>query len=219
MRNLCVAALSTSTAEREEISTCEVYGLPLGEAVRRVTWLRRRWPHEAPPRRLHLPPPTGSALEDAARKPARGGRAAASTEAQFGSAASFAASDISSTSVATTLTTSSLSDAYSLRNADSRRGPDDVGGQRAAGCCASGAALRDTLKALRVAATLQEDASGRCWPGGEPMSTVQTAVDPLGVSGRPTRVRARVARDGAAAIALEVDALYGLLGCEDELEA
>ena len=59
------------------------------------------------------------------------------------------------------------------------------------------AEMRSTLRALRAAAVVRGDAKGRCWPGGVP------------IAGSPG------SRPGTNAD----DAIYGLLGCPDELDA
>jgi hypothetical protein len=145
-------ALTPHAAARPPLQTTEVYHVAEGEAPRRLTLLRRRWPNE----------PTNDRPTTADGRPAGwaeaepGGRArlrarnAASARARCGSAGSTAGS-------------SSLPPPVSEHATSSREGDESRDLMRPS-------VWEQTRRALHVAAAIREDA-GKCWPGGVPVNS------------------------------------------------
>ena len=184
--------LATEASERGDVNTSALYRVPPGEARRKLTLLRRRWPHEQ--QQTHessraLVISQSCAMADPQMPLNRAGPDSA--RALCGSGAYSGG-----TSVGT-----SLPPPISQRSISSA-------GDHAAGEHTEMAARRErTARALRVAAAVREDA-GKCWPGGVPLAGLRP--DAGAVPGRRRE-------DWAATDPVEADeGLRALLGFPTE---
>jgi hypothetical protein len=172
--------------EREPVASRQVYRTSEGEAPRHIRLLRLRWPGES-----------GRATPGCGR--AKGGNEAApwrgvgTTRACCGSGNGESAD--TSGDASSSLPSGHLSAAHSQGFESERR--------------RAGLAMRNTCRALRLAAAVREDA-GRFWAGAVHTPS-RGRSPPLGVLGACVG-----AHQGGDAT---IDTLYGLLGCPGDLEA
>ena len=151
------SSLGVSISDRPDMATCRVYDVPEGEAMRRITLLRRRWPHEI-----------GGRGEGPSGGEGEGGVAEQPTAASADDA-------VAGTDCSRSRSSSHASDAIAVDASST------VAEAKAASAAAQlGSRRQRTLLALSAAASLQEDAEvhvGRCVPGGMGVRAAPTPAD------------------------------------------